>query len=113
MYNVYLTPERCNLESIDALTIIQDAQTRQPRLLCFQITVGAKHAVKAAGLKALWQKIPASVKKLQPALVFFVPAETADSFSAQRIEGHDPQDQECSQYTLPMDGEQLWGVKTL
>jgi hypothetical protein len=112
MLNVYLRPDRCNLESIDALTIIEDTQTKKPRLVCFQITVAAKHEIKAAGLRAIWKAMPASAKKLKPAVVFVVPAETADSFSAQRIEGREPQDQEWTQYALAMTSEELWWVKT-
>jgi hypothetical protein len=84
--------------------IIQDAQTQRPRLLCFEITVRAKHEVKVAGLKAIWKQIPASAKKLQPALILVVPAETPDSFSAQRIEGHNPQDQEWSAEAAESNG---------
>jgi hypothetical protein len=112
MFNVYLRLDRWNLESIDALTIIEDTQTRKPRLVCFQITVGAKHGIKAAGLKAIWKQMPASAKKLKSAVVFVVPAETADSFSAQKIEGQEPQDQEWTQCALAMNSEELWWVKT-
>jgi hypothetical protein len=113
LFNVYLRPHQCNLESIDALTIIQTPRGKRPRLVCFQITVGAKHGIKAAGLRAILKHIPAAAKILRPALVFVVPAETAYSFTAQKIEGQEPEDEEWSQYMLAMDSEELWRVKTL
>ena len=49
-----------------------------------QITVGAEHAVKASGLKEVFEDLPARARERTPCIVFVVPERT-HSFKKQAV----------------------------
>ena len=69
--NCYLRPERYNLASLDSLCISKTtAKNDTARVFLLQITVGAEHAVKASGLKEVFENLPARARERTPCIGF-------------------------------------------
>jgi hypothetical protein len=113
---VYFRPQQGNLCSVDSFAITKSATTNKPVLVLFQMTVSTSHPVKAHGLASIWAKMPASLKRTPPMLVFVVPEEVATEFSTQTITpsvsstsvGDTPKFDEWDQYVLAVSDETLW-----
>ena len=68
--NRYLRPERCNLASIDSLYIKDHCRVTQREFSCCKLQLGAEHAVKASGLKEVFENLPARARERTPCIGF-------------------------------------------
>ena len=112
IFNRYLRPEKCNLASIDSLCISKaTAESDIARVFLFQITVGAEHAVKASGLREVFESLPARARERTPCIVFVVP-EGANVFKKQAVTpvNETPPEAAWEQYVLSISDAQLWSL---
>ena len=110
--NRYLRPERYNLASIDSLCISKTtAKNDTARVFLLQITVGAEHAVKASGLKEVFESLPARARERTPCIVFVVP-ESTSGFKKQAVTPVNETHPEAAweQYVLDISDSQLWSL---
>ena len=82
---VYFRPWKDNLASVDAVAVLGPGGPA-PACLLLQMTVAERHPLKAAGVEALLQRLPAGAA---PVLVLAVPEDVFASVKAGGFEGLD------------------------
>lgn len=86
-------PARKNFPAIDCMVVLPargGVLTPSRRLLLIQLTVAASHSVEENALAAQLKLLPATIRRLKPALLIAVPPDMFDCIGAQKTSGTGP-----------------------
>ncbi|KAA8914385.1 hypothetical protein FN846DRAFT_915770 [Sphaerosporella brunnea] len=110
MSGIYIRPDRMTLTALDSLVVIMEQST--PQAILFQITLSKDHPLKADGLHAVYNALPAAVRKKDPVVVFLVPESLCGVYKIQKIEPPMAPYATWKQFVCGLGDRAIWGLDT-